>query len=204
MAFGNQLPLFQKLKMFLDGRNTQPCLSADGLQAGPAVAFVTCAAEQVRIHQKGWCFEIQIEDSVVHPEVMVYLLFGEQPSVWWLQIFYYMLCNIVLILGFTLFTSAVNVLFKDMGQIVNIMLQFGFWLAPVMWDLSMLPEQFHFWIKLNPFYYIVQGFRDSFVFHKGFWEYPGMTAYFWVVTGIVFILGCYVFKKLKPHFADVL
>lgn len=136
--------------------------------------------------------------------LVVYLLFGEQPSVWWLQTFYYMFCNVVLILGLTLFTSAVNVLFKDMGQIVNIMLQFGFWLAPVMWDLSMLPEEFHFLIKLNPFYYIVQGFRDSFVFHKGFWEYPGLTAYFWVVTGLVLILGCYVFKKLKPHFADVL
>ena len=42
----------------------------------------------------------------------------DKPSVWWLQMFYYMFCNVVLIFGITIFTSAVNVLFKDMGQIV--------------------------------------------------------------------------------------
>lgn len=136
--------------------------------------------------------------------LIVYFLFGEHPSIWWVQMFYYMFCNVVLIFGFTMLTSAVNVLFKDMGQLVNILLQFGFWLAPVMWELPQIPEQFHFLIKLNPFYYIVQGYRDSFVFHKGFWEYPELTIYYWVVTGVILILGCYVFKKLKPHFADVL
>ena len=78
MALEYKMPLLQNLQVFLDGRNTQPCLSADGFQAGPAIALATGTAEQVRIHQKGWCFEIQIEDPVVHPKVMGgrYLVFN--------------------------------------------------------------------------------------------------------------------------------
>lgn len=136
--------------------------------------------------------------------VGVYLIFGETPSLWWFQIIYYTACTLFLLLGLSYFTASVNVIFKDMGQIVNICLQFGFWLAPIMWDLSMLPEKFHFLFKLNPFYYIVQGYRDSFVFKVGFWEKPELTVYFWVVGLAVFMLGTFMFKRLKPHFADVL
>lgn len=136
--------------------------------------------------------------------LIVYLLFGETPSLYWLQIFYYLPAMLVLVLGIIYITASVNVVFKDMGQIVNIFLQFGFWLAPIMWDLSMLPEKFHILIKLNPFYYIVQGYRDAFVFHEGFWEKPELTIYYWIITLIIFALGQFMFKRLKPHFADVL
>lgn len=136
--------------------------------------------------------------------IVVFLLFGEVPSVWWFQMFYYMVYLLVFTMGLGYLTSAINVVFKDMAQIVNIFLQFGFWLAPIMWDMSTLPEEFHWLIKLNPIYYVVQGYRDSFVFHVGFWENWGQTIYFWIVAILVFFLGSVMFKKLKPHFADVL
>ena len=46
-------------------------------------------------------------------------------------------------------------------------------------------------------YYIVAGYRDSLINKAGFWEQPGMTI-------VLFIIGTKIFKKLKPHFADVL
>ena len=48
--------------------------------------------------------------------IVVFLLFGEQPSLWWLQSLYYLICNVVLVLGLVYLTSAINVFVKDMGQ----------------------------------------------------------------------------------------
>lgn len=136
--------------------------------------------------------------------VLVYLLFGQKPSLWWLQAIYFIICNVVLIVGISYFTSAVHVFVKDMGQAVNILLQFGFWLSPIMWDFSIMPIRFHRVLKLIPFTYIVEGFRDCFVYHNGFWERPEYTLYFWVVTLAIFIGGLAIFRKTRPHFADVL
>ena len=58
--------------------------------------------------------------------------------------------------------------------------------------------------KLNPMYYIVQGYRDTMINGVCFWERPWLTIYFWVFTVVVFVLGRAVFKRLKPHFADTL
>lgn len=142
--------------------------------------------------------------------VFSYLLYGKTPSVYWLQAFYYTFCLLVLLIGLSFITSSITVLFRDMAQIVNIVLQFGIWATPIMWHPQM-EEQFHgkldpyIWIlKINPMYYIVEGYRASFIEHVGFWEKPLDTLYFWCFTGIVFVIGLKLFKKLKPHFADVL
>jgi ABC-type polysaccharide/polyol phosphate export permease len=53
-------------------------------------------------------------------------------------------------------------------------------------------------------FYIVQGYRDSFIYFQPFWRHPHQTVYFWIVAIAIFIIGALIFKKLKPQFADVL
>ncbi len=134
----------------------------------------------------------------------VFLIMGQMPSVWWIQVVYYLACNIILVTGLIYLTAAINVFVKDMGQVVNVLLQFGFWLSPIMWDMSMMPEEFHWLLRLVPFTYIVEGFRDCFVYHVGFWEKSEYTLYFWTVTLLIFWGGVRLFKKMEPHFADVI
>lgn len=122
-----------------------------------------------------------------------------------LQVFYYLFATIVLLLGLSWLTSSVILFFRDMGQIVNMVLQFLFWMTPIFWSAKMLPPKYLDMIKLNPVYYIVEGYRESFVYHVWFWErHYILTLYYWIFTGVVFILGAVVFKRLRPHFADVL
>ena len=98
------------------------------------------------------------------------------------------------------------VFFKDLGQIVNIILQVGIWVTPIMWNID--SAQFSPTVikilKFNPMFYIVQGYRDSFINQKWFWEYPTMTLYYWIFAMVVLLLGIRVFRKLRTHFADVL
>ena len=59
-------------------------------------------------------------------------------------------------------------------------------------------------LKLNPIYYIVNGYREALIDKRWFWENPNQLVYFWLVTAIVFVFGSVIFKRLKMHFADVL
>ena len=139
--------------------------------------------------------------------LIVFLISGRLPMLTWVQIIYYSLAAFMLALGVGFFTAAVNVFFKDMTQIVGLCLQFGMWLAPIMyWDGMFTAD--HPWMapifKLNPVYYIVTGYRDSMLTGNFFWERPMNTVYFWGVTLIIFYLGYKIFTKLRPHFSDVL
>ena len=112
----------------------------------------------------------------------------------------------MLALAFGYLTSAIHVFFKDMAQIVSICLQFGMWLSPIMYQETMFSADYP-WIvtvlKLNPFYYIVAGYRDSILTGNWFWERPTLTVYFWGVTLVIGFAGLKVFKRLRPHFSDV-
>lgn len=135
--------------------------------------------------------------------VAVFLLYGYVPTICWLQTLYYTFCAFVFILAVTMFTSAINAFFKDMAQLVNIILQFGMWITPIMWSYTMMGDKA--WIlKINPVYYITEGYRDCLLNNVWFWQKPAITVYFWIVTIILLFAGTHIFKKLKPHFADVL
>lgn len=137
----------------------------------------------------------------------LYLLDGRMPALTWLQILYYALALSAFSLALVYFTSSVQVFFKDMAQIVGICLAFGMWLTPIMYDEALFTRRNH-WIglffKLNPFYYIQAGYRDSMLTGAWFWQRPMMTLYFWGVTTFLFLAGLGVFRRLRPHFSDVL
>lgn len=136
--------------------------------------------------------------------VGMFLYYGFMPNLYWLEIFYYLFCSVVLMLGLTWFTSSVVVFFRDLGQIITMSIQFGFWLTPIFWKLSSVPESYRWIFKLNPAYYIIQGFRDALIFHLSVFDKMGETLIFWIITGIGLVGGGMVFRKLRPHFADVL
>ncbi len=138
--------------------------------------------------------------------LLLYLLSGKFPGLCGIQVIYYSFCMFMLGLGLTYITSAVAVFFRDLLQIVNIILQVGVWATPIMWNLTGigLPGWLISIFKLNPMYYIVYGYRDALVYHVWFWERPGLTLYFWSFTALMLWLGTRIFKRLRVHFADVL
>ncbi len=135
---------------------------------------------------------------------IVFLAYGFIPDAYYLQVPYYLFAMIVLMLGLSWITSSVIIFLRDTAQIVSMILQFGYWLTPVFWSHTMLPQKYQPFIKLNPVYYIVEGYRDCLINKTWFWEHAGLTVYFWAVTIAVFVLGAFIFRRLRPHFADVL
>ena len=138
--------------------------------------------------------------------LLIYTFMGYPPSLYAIQLLYYSFSIFMLILAMTYLTSAAVVFFRDLSQIINIGLQVGVWVTPIMWDFNdlglggILAKI----LKLNPLFYIVQGYRDSLINKVAIWQHPVFTLYFWGFTLIVFFLGTRLFKKLQVHFADVL
>lgn len=134
----------------------------------------------------------------------MFIYYGYMPDLYWLQIIYYLFALFILLLGLAWITSSAVVFFRDVGQLVSVIIQFGFWLTPIFWSIKMIPEKYHFLIKLNPLVYIIEGYRNSMIYHRWFWEDMYSTLYYWAITLTVFAIGSITFSKLRPHFSDVL
>ena len=129
------------------------------------------------------------------------------PNLYTLQVIYYSIAMIALLVGLVYATSAIVVFFKDLSQIVALVIQVGTWATPIMWNIDTMtniPEWAIVILKLNPMYYVVSGYRDALINKVWFWEHPYMTLWFWIVTAIVYFAGTRIFKKLRMLFADVL
>lgn len=133
------------------------------------------------------------------------ILFQKMPfSLYYFQFLYYLICLVVLALGLSWAFSALNVFIRDVGQIVGVIMQIGFWATPIFWDINIMPPKIQMFFKLNPMFYIVQGYRESFIYFRPFWEHPLQTVYFWVVSSALLLIGAVIFQRLKPQFADAL
>lgn len=136
--------------------------------------------------------------------LLVLLFQGMDISVFGIQALYYLFALMVFCLGLSWFFSAASVLLRDMGQVITILIQTLFWSIPLVYSIEMFPPRFHIFWKLNPIYYLTEGFRYSFLYKEGFWEHPLLTVYFWSVTAIIFLVGGWFFKKVKDDLADTL
>ena len=137
--------------------------------------------------------------------VLMTVFYGYGIHLWLLQLPYYICCMAVLVLGLAYITAACTVFFRDMTQVVNIMLTIGIWMTPIMWnaETAMKPAVQKLF-RLNPVYYIVDGFRDALLDRVWFWEKPVWSIYFWCFTILVYLVGVKLFNRLKVHFSDVL
>ena len=138
---------------------------------------------------------------------ILYQVFGSDisfPNISILQLPYYTLCAAVLSLSIVYTTSSITVFFRDLSQFISIMLQIGMWATPILWNISMVPDEYKWIVYSNPVNYIVEGYRNALTGGVWFWQIPYQSLWFWCFTAVIFMVGMVVFKRLKPHFADVL
>jgi len=153
---------------------------------------------------------VKIVSSFINHLIFLFLLialclFYRLPiTLFAVQVIYYYFCLTVLALGLSWLTSAINVFVRDVGQIVQLLLQITFWATPIIWNLEIMPVKVQNILRLNPMCYVVNGYRQAFIYHESFWMNLREGVYFWSVTLFFLVFGALVFRRLKPHFPDVL
>jgi len=138
--------------------------------------------------------------------ILICVLWVSDVEIHWaaLGAFYYFFAMMVFAMGLCWLVSALNVFFRDVSHGLTIVMASWFWLTPVVWPPEILPESYRSWLSFNPMYYIVQGYRESFLYDIPFWESSGSHLAFWVITLALLFLGAYTFRRLRPFFAEVL
>ena len=138
--------------------------------------------------------------------LIIFWAYGFAPDLYSLQIVYYSFATFILALGLSYITASIVVFFRDLSEIINILMQILVWATPIMWNVeSTLPNGLlKMILKANPLYYIVNGYRNALINKHWFWETPTQMVYFWVVAVIIMVTGMLVFRRLRKHFADVL
>lgn len=112
--------------------------------------------------------------------------------------------NFVLQLSFTfgvaLGLSALTVSFRDLKHLTEVALLMLFWLTPVLYDVTMIPERFRWLFKLNPMTAYITIYQD--LVYWGRWPSWKM----WVLSGVwalaALVLGAWVFRRRSPRFAE--
>ena len=117
------------------------------------------------------------------------------PLVWFTQL--------LLTMGLGYLTAGLTVFLRDIPQTLGVILNIWFYMTPIIYPASAIPENFRYWIFwLNPIAAISEVYRDIILVgeikHWGEW---GVAS---AVSAIIFWFGLSVYKRLRPAFADVL
>jgi lipopolysaccharide transport system permease protein len=75
---------------------------------------------------------------------------GVLPGIHWLWVPVLILAQLIITLGVTLLLSMAHFLWRDVSSLVGFMLQLWFYLTPIVYPLSQVPERYHFWYFFNP------------------------------------------------------
>lgn len=133
---------------------------------------------------------------------IVFAFMGFFPSIHWLALplLIFLTASFALGLGVTL--GVLNVFTRDVGQLMNVVLQLWFWMTPIVYPSSIVPEGFARFMEFNPVAPLVQGYQD--VFLRGQW--PDLTALVYpcsLSVGLM-IVSLFLFRRASSELVDAL
>lgn len=120
-------------------------------------------------------------------------------ALWTLPLF--LLLTLITAIGVSLWTAALNVAYRDVGYLIPFILRVWFFITPITYASSIVPEQYQFLYSLNPMVGVVEGFRWAML---GVGDPPSSMFIGSIVISIVLMItGAMYFRRMERTFADV-
>ena len=111
-----------------------------------------------------------------------------------------LIIEFILLLGLSFGLSVLNVYYRDVQYMWAVVLQAGFFAAPIIYPMSILPPKVASVIMLNPMTRIIGMFRDSLIYNTQL-NIMDVT-YAFVFALILFGIGYLIFRRLEPGLAE--
>lgn len=113
-----------------------------------------------------------------------------------------LLIELMLAVGLGVTFGVLNVFFRDVGQFFGIFLQFWFWLTPIVYPSSILPDEMKSIMTYNPMFHLISSYQRIFVF--GQWPEWGNLV-FPLIWGVLFCgIGLHLFRQHIGEMVDEL
>lgn len=135
--------------------------------------------------------------------VMVVILpvLGFMPNIYWLWLPLLIGITLFLATGIGVILGVLNVFARDVGQVMSVVMQFWFWLTPIVYPVTIIPEGLRSLLWLNPIVPLVQGYQNVLLFARppgtGLWG----TALLAMLLGAAALL---LFRRASAEMVDVL
>jgi ABC-type polysaccharide/polyol phosphate export permease len=107
---------------------------------------------------------------------------------------------IIGVMGITLFLAALQVFIRDVEHVLMPVLMILMYLTPILYPLTLVPEDLRPWVGANPFSYLVERLRDALL--AGRLELQPRDGVAVIVAAALFVGGRWVFRRLSPYFED--
>jgi lipopolysaccharide transport system permease protein len=104
----------------------------------------------------------------------------------------------LLALGVGMWTSALNVKYRDVRHALPFLVQIWMFTSPVIYPI---PERWRWWLAINPMTGIIQGFRAAFFGLPVDWGMLGLSA---GITLVILVYATFAFSRMERSFADVI
>lgn len=127
------------------------------------------------------------------------------PTIYWLQYIYYFLSMFIFLFAFGILNATLTAIVRDFHITLQSILRLLFYFSGSIWDIDNrnLPVWLVKILKINPIYYLLNGFRDSFLSRAWFWDKMEYTIFFWSFTLIVMIVACNLHMKFRAKFMEL-
>lgn len=124
------------------------------------------------------------------------------PNFWDILMFiYYSILTYILILSISLITAPLNIRFRDLHQIWEVLLVGGFYAAPIIYPMEVIPEFLHWILQINPMTFIIQ-YTQYILFSPDFSLriLPNLIYLGFIAT--LFAIAVFSFKKLSTRIIE--
>jgi lipopolysaccharide transport system permease protein len=112
----------------------------------------------------------------------------------------FILLALVATLGVSLWFSAMNVIYRDVGHILPFLTQIWFFVTPIGYSSSVVSQKWQILYALNPLTGVVEGFRWCLLgMHSLPWQLLAVSA---GVATILMVSGLVYFRNMERTFAD--
>ncbi len=115
----------------------------------------------------------------------------------------FLLQVIIVSLGLTFLTSAMNAKYRDFRYVLPFVVQIGLYISPVGFSSTIIPENWKILYSINPLVGVIDGFRWCISGNTAFIYFPGLMVSLGV-TLIIFIVGLQYFRSVERTLADVI
>lgn len=134
---------------------------------------------------------------------VIFQFTGYPISIYFLQLPYFLISTIIFLVAISLVTSTLSTIVRDVQMIVQSIMRIMLYLTPILWATFSLPEWVQSLMKINPLYYLIEGYRAAFL-GKGWYAIENLqyTLYFWVVVLIILFIGSMLHIKFRRRFID--
>jgi len=110
--------------------------------------------------------------------------------------------NLAFGLGIGLILGVLNVFVRDVAQVMTVVLQLLFWLTPIVYMPSIIPDRLRVVLEFNPMMHMAVAFQDVLLYGRA----PGMAGMLVIATAAVVLLlfALVLFRRAAPEMVDVL